>query len=127
MKANKLEQLSLLHDATRLFASENNKNAANMPKSSDAAPCSSVYLGIPEKAGLCRTPATATNYQPQALLIVRVVAGTREFHLQLQQRNISENSLSNLRFYHEVPRPTHSNTGSHARTYLRLGYGTASC
>lgn len=71
--------------------------AANMPESVGAAPHSSWYLGVQEKAGVCQMSASATNHPPQTWWRLRGVAGAGEFHLQLQEQNKSEGSLSNLR------------------------------
>lgn len=58
------KQMSMLNDVIRLFASGNQTNTANTPKSTGAAPHSSWYLGIQEKAGVYQMSASATNHQP---------------------------------------------------------------
>lgn len=80
--------MSMLNDVKRLFASKNKTNAANMQKKkkkAGASPHSSWYLGIHEMAGVCQMSTSVTNHQPQTWLMWRVVAGTGEFHLQLQE------------------------------------------
>lgn len=85
MKANDPEGTGMLMDAIRMFVSENETNAANMPKSVSAFPHSSRYLGIETEAEVCQIPASLTNHQPQTWLMLRALAETGECHLQLRE------------------------------------------
>lgn len=98
--------MSMLNEATRPFVSENKTNAANMPKSAGAAPHGPRYLGIQER--VCPMSASATNHQPRNGLMLRVAAGTGEFHPQLQERNKSESGLSNLSFHRKAAKVVHT-------------------